>query len=233
MKLDLSHAYLQIPLDEASRRLTTINTHKGLFEYQRLPFGIASAPSIFQRVMENLLQGIPRVCVYLDDILVSGTTEEEHLTNLSQVLLRLGSAGMRLKREKCVFMLDKVSYLGYVISHEGLRTEDSKVTAIVGGPDPKDLSDYYGKFLPNLATNLSPLYHLLQQSVSWHWGPKQKKAFRHVKKLLQSNRVLTHFDDNLPLILECDASPYGLGAVLSHRMADGVERPVCFASRTL
>ena len=69
-QLDLSHAYLQIPLDEASRRLVTINTHKGLFEYRRLPFGIASAPSIFQRVMENLLQGIPRVCVYLDDILV-------------------------------------------------------------------------------------------------------------------------------------------------------------------
>ena len=157
------------------------------------------------------------------------------MTNLSQVLSRLGSAGMRLKREKCAFMLDKVSYLGHVISCEGLRTEDSKVTAIVGGPDPKDLSElrsflgivnYYGKFLPNLATILSPLYRLLQQS----GGPKQK---RHVKKLLQSNRVLTHFDDNLPLILECDASPYGLGAVLSHCMADGVERPVCFASRTL
>ena len=179
-KLDLSHAYLQIPLDEASRRLVTINTHKGFFEYRRLPFGIASAPSIFQRVMENLLQGIPRVCVYLDDILVTGSTEEEHLSNLAQVLTRLGTAGMRLKREKCAFMLDRVSYLGHVISCEGLRTGDLKVKAIVDAPDPRDLSD-----------------------------------------------------DQLPLLLECDASPYGLGAVLSHQMSYGTERPVCFASRTL
>jgi hypothetical protein len=88
-KLDLSHAYLQVPLDEQSQKYVTINTHKGLFKYTRLPFGIASAPSIFQRVMENLLQGIPRVCVYLDDILVTGATEQEHLANLAQVLQRL------------------------------------------------------------------------------------------------------------------------------------------------
>ena len=242
-KLDLSHAYLQVLLDEASRRLVTINTHKGLFEYQRLLFGVASAPSIFQRVMENLLQGIPRVCVYLDDILVTGSTEEEHLANLAQVLSRLGTAGMRLKREKCAFMLGSVSYLGHVISNEGLSTGNLKVKAIVDAPDPKDVLElrsflgmvnYYGKFLPNLATTLAPLYHLLRQSSVWQWGSKQKKAFHHVKKLLQSNRVLTHFDDQLPLLLECDASPYGLGAVLSHRMgSDGTERPVCFASRTL
>ena len=177
-KLDLSHAYLQIPLDEASRRLVTINTHKGLFEYRRLPLGIVSAPSIFQRVMENLLQGIPRVCVYLDDILVTGSTEEEHLSNLAQVLTRLGTAGTRLKREKCAFMLDRVSYLGHVISCEGLRTGDLKVKAIVDAPDPRDLSElrsflgmvnYYGKFLPNLATTLSPLYHLYRsQAMQLH-----------------------------------------------------------------
>ena len=241
-KLDLSHAYLQIPLDEASRQYVTINTHKGLFEYLRLPFGVASAPSIFQRVMENLLQGIPRVCVYIDDILVTGATEEEHLANLAQVLQRLESAGMRLKQEKCAFLLKSVSYLGHVISAEGLHTADSKVKAVVDAPDPRNISElrsflgmvnYYGKFLPNLATTLSPLYHLLRQTTSWRWGPKQKRAFRKVKRLLKSSRVLTHFDDQLPLLLECDASPYGLGAVLSHEMPDGSERPICFASRTL
>ena len=164
--------------------------------------------------MENLLQGIPRVCVYIDDILVTGSTEEEHLANLAQVLTRLGTAGMRLKREKCAFMLGSVSYLGHVISSEGLSTGNLKVKAIVDAPDPKDLSElrsflgmvnYYGKFLPNLATTLAPLHSLLRQSSVWHWGSKQKKAFQRVKKLLQSNRVLTHFDDQLPLLLECDA----------------------------
>ena len=164
------------------------------------------------------------------------------MSNLAQVLTRLESAGMRLKREKCAFMLKSVSYLGHVISSEGLRTGDLKVKALVDAPHPRDLTElrsflgmvtYYGKFLPNLATVLSPLYRLLRHSVSWCWGTKQARAFGRVKKLLQSNRVLTHFDDQLPLLLECDASPYGLGAVLSHRMPDGMERPVCFASRTL
>ena len=241
-KLDLSHAYLQVPLDEASCHLATINTHKGLFEYTRLPFGIASAPSIFQRIMENLLQGIPRVCVYLDDILVTGATEQEHLANLAQVLQRLEAAGMKLKRPKCAFLLKSVSYLGHVISAEGLHTAELKVKAIVDAPDPRNLTElrsflglvnYYGKFLPNLANTLAPLYKLLRQTVAWKWGPRQKQAFRHVKKLLKSNKVLTHFNDQLPLLLECDASPYGVGAVLSYRLPDGTEKPVSFASRTL
>jgi hypothetical protein len=229
-------------LDEQSQQYVTINTHKGLFRYTRLPFGIASAPSIFQRVMENLLQGIPRVCVYLDDILVTGATEQEHLANLAQVLQRLQSAGMRLKSSKCAFLLSSVSYLGHIISAEGLRTAESKVQAVVDAPNPKNLSElrsflgmvnYYGKFLPNLATTLAPLYKLLRQTTAWKWGHSQKDAFRRVKKLLLSSRVLTHFNDQLPLIVECDASPYGLGAVLSHRFPDGTEKPVGFASRTL
>ena len=102
-KMDLASAYLQIPLEEQSKEYTTINMHKGLYCYNRLPFGVASAPSIFQCTMENLLQGINHVCVYLDGILVTGTTEQEHLQNLDAVLSRLESAGMRLKYDKCAF----------------------------------------------------------------------------------------------------------------------------------
>ena len=225
-KLDLSHAYLQIPLDEASRRLVTINTHKGLFEYRRLPFGIASAPSIFQRVMENLLQGIPRVCVYLDDILVTGSTEEEHLSNLAQVLTRLGTAGMRLKREKCAFMLDRVSYLGHVISCEGLRTGDLKVKAIVDAPTiSRNYAIFrHGKLLWEVFAESRETLSLSTPTVySLALGAKTEKGF-DVKKLLQSNRVLTHFD--VSCLLLCDASPYGLGAVLSHQMLRERRDPV-------
>ena len=114
--------------------------------------------------------------------------------------------------------------------------------AIVDAPAPRDVTElrsflglvnYYSKFLPDLATVLSPLYALLQHATEWKWGQKQREAFKHVKNLLQSGRVLVHFDDRLPLVLSCDASPYGLGAVLAHRMLDGSERPVGFASRTL
>ena len=213
-KLDLLHAYLQIPLAPESQEYVTVNTHKGLFRYERLPFGVASPPSIFQRVMESLLQGIAGVCVYLDDIIVSGHTDQEHLHNLTQVLSRLETAGMRLKREKCAFMLPSVSYLGHVISAEGLHTEDSKVAAIVDAPEPRNLTElrsflgminYYAKFLPDLATILAPLYLLLRQTTPWTWGREQRGAFKAVKDLLRSGRVLTHFDDQLPLVLACDA----------------------------
>jgi hypothetical protein len=180
--------------------------------------------------------------VYLDDILITGRSEQEHLHNLTQVLSRLETAGMRLKREKCAFVLPSVSYLGHVISAEGLHTAESKVKAVVNAPEPRNLTElrsflgmvnYYGKFLSDLATVLGPLYLLLPQTTPWTWGPEQRDAFRAVKDQLRSGQVLTHFDDQLPLVLACNASPYGVGAVLSHRMPDGSERPVGFASRTL
>ena len=135
-KLDLSHAYLQLPLDDASKPYTTISTHKGLFQYERLPFGIASAPSIFQRTMESLLSGLPNVCVYIDDILVLGTTEEDHLHNLDSVLTRLESAGLTLKKSKCIFRASSVEYLGHVVDAQGLHPATSKIKAISQAPAP-------------------------------------------------------------------------------------------------
>ena len=115
-KLDLAHAYLQVPLDAESKKFTTINTHRGLYQYNRLPFGISSAPAIFQRTIENILQNLPHTCVYLDDILVTGKTESEHIKNLEEVLIRLEKAGLRLKKQKCSFMLPSVDYLGHSIT---------------------------------------------------------------------------------------------------------------------
>ena len=100
-KLDLSHVYQQVVLEPDSRAYLTINTHKGLYHYTRLPFGVASAPAIFQQTMEKVLQGLPGVVVYIDDILVTGKTDEEHLQNLDKVLERLLEHGLRLKKKKC------------------------------------------------------------------------------------------------------------------------------------
>lgn len=126
--------------------------------------------------MESILQGLRYVCVYIDDILITGTPEEEHLKNLSEVLLRLENAGIHLKKDKCSFMLPEVQYLGHKISAKGLEPSEGKVKAIRKAPTPKNVTqlksflgavNYYCKFLPNLANNLSPLYKLLQHCTKW------------------------------------------------------------------
>ena len=104
----MAHAYQQLELDEESRKLVVINTQRGLFQYNRLPFGVSAAPAIFQRTIEGVLQGIPNVCVYLDDIFITGKSESEHLNNLDAVLTRFKQAGMQLKQRKCSFMLPSV-----------------------------------------------------------------------------------------------------------------------------
>ena len=135
-KLDLAHAYQQVPLDKDSQLVTTINTHKGLYCYNRLSFGIASAPAIFQRAIEAILQGIPHVCVYLDDILVTGVNSDDHLQTLEAVLTKLEEAGIRLKHSKCSFMLPSLEYLGHKISSKGLQPTSEKVKAIHEAPAP-------------------------------------------------------------------------------------------------
>ncbi|XP_062400896.1 uncharacterized protein K02A2.6-like [Sardina pilchardus] len=241
-KLDLSHAYQQVILDEASKPYVTINTHKGLFQVNRLPFGVSSSPAIFQRMMESLVAGIPNVAVYLDDILLTGQSDQDHLATLNEVLTRLQEAGLRLKRSKCAFMEQEAEFLGHKVDANGLHPLPHKVRAIQDAPAPSNVTElraylgllnYYNRFLPNLSTLLSPLHELLRKETAWKWEAGQERAFEESKRLMQSSDVLVHYDSQKDLILSCDASPYGVGVVLSHRMPNGQERPISFMSRTL
>ena len=241
-KLDLSQTYQQLKQDAESQKYLVINTHKGLFRYTRLPYGVSSAPGIFQKAMETLLQGIPHVTVYIDDILITGETEADHLQTLERVLERLAKAGLRVKKNKCKFLVPSVDYLGYVIDAQGLRLHPDKVSAIQEAPTPLnvtqlksylDLLSYYGKFLPNLSTLLAPQYTLLGKDVPWKWSSEQDQAFQRSIELLTSSKLLVHFDPQLPLLLACDASAYGIGAVLAHRMPDGSKQPIGYVSCTL
>jgi predicted aspartyl protease len=241
-ELDLSHAYEQMVLDDASKGLVTINTHRGLYRYNRLPYGVSSAPGIFQRTMESLLNGIPYTGVLLDNIVISGSTDEEHLQNLEEVMKRLSEAGLRLKKSKCRFMQPILECLGYRIDKTGIYPVEAKVKAVQEAPAPTSVTElkaylgllnFYGKFIPNLSTELEPLYQLLRKNQRWKWHTEQIRAFERSKTLLQSATVLVHYDPNKKLTVSCDASPYGVGAVLSHEMPDGSERPIAFASRTL
>ena len=181
--------------------------------------------------MENILQGIPHVTVYLDDILITGADDQSHLTKLSTVLARLEQAGLRLKLSKCTFMAPSVVYLGHTIDAQGLHPTADKVNAIRNAPALTNVTElraylglltYYGKFLPQLSTTLSALYLLLRKDTRWRWGTEEKKAFSASKDLLLSSNLLVHFDPKKDVIVSCDASQYGIGAVLAHRMPDGL-----------
>ena len=144
--------------------------------------------------------------------------------------------------EKCQFLQPAVEYLGHRVDAEGIHTAEGKKIAILQAPQPQNLQqlrsflgllNYYGKFVPNLATLLQPLHRLLRHEVKWKWDTMCTRTFEAAKQALSSSRVLVHYNPKYPLVLAGDASAYGLGAVISHRFPDGTERPIAFASRTL
>ena len=241
-KLDLSQAYQQLELEESSRELLTINTHQGLYQPARLQFGIHSATGIFQREMDRRLCKIPFTKARVDDILVSGRNDAEHLSNLRQVLVQLKEAGLTLRVSKCQFMRDEVTYCGYVVSRRGVSPMPSNVEAVKEAPAPTCVTElrsflgmvnYYNMYLPNMATCTEPLHNLLRKGVQWSWSNECDSAFQRIKRMLCEAPLLVLFDMSKPIVVHTDASQYGIGAVLSHVMEDGSEKPVSYASRTL
>lgn len=241
-KLDLSQAYLQLTVDESAAMAQTIVTHKGAFKCNRLQFGIKTAPGIFQRFIETLLAGIPGVIPYFDDVIIRGATEQELSSSLHEVLSRFAKSGIKAKREKCIFGASNVIFLGFHIDRNGIRPTDDKVKAIHQAPTPKNkeelqaflgLLNFYHVFIRDKATIAEPLHRLLDKRATWTWSEVHNNAFVTVKRLLSANTLLTHFDEKKPIILTCDASPYGVGAVLGHQLEPGIEAPIAYYSRTM
>ena len=241
-KLDLKSAYQQLPLDPDSQQFVPINTHRGLYRYKRLPFGIASSPAIFQRTMDVILQGLEHVASIQDDILITGKDDDQHIKNLNTVLSRLHDYGLRLQLNKCKFMQKSVTYMGCIISAEGISPTDEKVEAIKQAPRPENstqlrsflgMINYHGKFIRNLSSILQPLNKLLQKNQAFVWSPQCEETFNKARDSLSSSHVLVHYDPSLPVILESDASQYGIGAVILHHFPNGDERPIAYASRSL
>ena len=164
------------------------------------------------------------------------------MKNLNEVLSRLEKHGFRLKQEKCTFLAHSVEYLGHRIDKEGISALPRKVEAIANAPQPTNVQElrsflglinYYGKFIQDLATLLYPLNQLLQANKKWEWTTDCTQSFQAAKDKLMSAEVLTHYNPELPLRMAADASSYGIGAVISHVLPDGSEKPISFASRTL
>lgn len=242
-RLDLSTAYNQIELDEDSRQYTVINTHRGLFKYNRLVYGLASSSGIFCRIITNIMAGLPGVSTFCDDILLTGKDRQSHIKTLQLVLDRLRANGLKINKEKCIFLADSVSYLGYIIDKQGVHTDPEKIKAIKEMPLPLNITqlrsflglvNFYGKFINNLSTHLAPLYELLNKSVTWSWTKRRIEAYKNIKILMTKAPVLAHYNEDSALIVTCDASAVGIGAVLSQPSGHGGgERPIAYGSRTL
>ena len=142
-KIDLADAYLQIALDAKSQNLVVINTHQGLYRYKHLPFGLSCAPTVFQRIVERVIQNVPGTANYLDDIIVTSSTEKEHLANVESTLAKLKECGFRLRMDKHKFFQGEIEYLGHVTDREGIHPQPAKIDAITKIPFPKNQAELH------------------------------------------------------------------------------------------
>ena len=219
----------------------------GFYEFTRIPFGLCNAPATFQRLMQNMLGelNLTYCIIYLDNVIVYGRTEEEHLERLRIVLERFREFNLKLKPSKCSFFQSKIVYLMHHVSKEGIHPSNKNIRAILEFPMPETyteirafcgLSGHYRCFIRNFAHIACTLYHLLGDEVKMGpvtLTPEVEEAVRILKDKITSAPVLVFPDFNKPFLLETDASKEGLGAVLSQKQDDGRYHPVAFGSRTL
>ena len=188
--------------------------------------------------MDMILQGIPGVLCYLDDLLIVGKTREEHIhiSTMEEVLKCLQNEGLKLSKDKYCFLVKAMEYIGFKIDANALHATGQMLDALLKAPIPTSvqqlrsflgLVNYYSKFIPNLATLLQPLNALLKKNAQWKWS---EECDKEVKQRFTSLNVLINYDPSLPIRLARDVSEYGIGAVISHRLADGSERLIAFAS---
>ena len=238
-KNDFSDEFLQLEVDEDSKELLTINTHKGLFRYNRLPFRAKTAPSIFQQTMDAMLTGITGATAFLDDIIVSGTSLNELLQQLISVFERIQQYGFHVRVEKCQFHRTSIKYLGFIFDKTDRRLDPENISAIKNMTAPTDIKtlrsflglvSHNSSFLPELHPIRSPLN--LKKEITWNWSLECKAAFAKIKTSLSSD-LLTHFNPSLDIVVVSDASDYGVGAVLSHIFPDGSQKAIAHASRSL
>ncbi|MEL7307217.1 MAG: RNase H-like domain-containing protein [Pseudomonadota bacterium] len=236
-KIDLQSAYNQIELDEPSKKLSVINTTKGLYTINRLQMGMKNSSAIFQRTMEQILSGIPNVIIYQDDILLYENTEAGLKKIYDDVIKRLKEHNVTLNSSKSIMMVNEISYLGYKINSNGIQPDERLTQRVKAINVPTcraeveqfmGLINYFGRLIPNVAEISSPLNDLRKRSSGFYWSEECNDAFNKLKSILSSNPVVKPFEINEKCILTTDASKVSIGSVLMQN-----NRPVIFASRKL
>lgn len=232
---------LQIELSEKSRHITTFITRKGMFRYTRLMFGIACAPEIFQKIMEQILAGCEGCLNYMDDIIIYGETLEQLNERAEKVLAVLKEYNVALNQQKCIFGVKELTFLGHKLSAEGIKPTHDKIKAIKDFRRPKTMEEvrsllglvnYVGKFIPDLATITEPLRMLTKKDTAFAWESEQQRAFEEITKSLAGERVLGYYNVEDRTQVYADASPVALGAVLI-QFKNGEPRVISYASKSL
>ena len=240
---DLISAYHQVHMNSADADKTAFICHKGMFRFKKMPFGLCNAGATFQRLMDVVMSGLQfhTLLIYFDDIVLFSETPEQHLERLVVLLDRLRSAGLKLKPEKCSVFQKSLSFLGHVISEDGISADPQKTKAVADWPVPRTvkevrgflgLASYYRKFVPNFSRIAGPLHALTAKGKKFHWNEECQKAFQELKEALISPPILAMPTDEGEMILDTDASQDSIGAVLSERQ-QGQERVIAYASRRL
>lgn len=236
-KLDARSGFWMIQLDDQSADLCTFGTPFGRYQYLRLPYGINSASEVYHARVRQLLEGLDGVDSFVDDIIVWGSTQEEHDRRLKGLFERAKIVGIKFNREKCEFSVTEVTYLGHTFSADGMQIDRAKLKAITEMPSPNNrqslerflgMVNYVSKFIPNYAETVAPLRNLLKKDSEWCWDECSEEVVRRLKQVLCTALVLALFEPRAPAKLSVDASARALGAVLLQ-----AGRPVEFASLTL
>ena len=241
-KLDLNSGYHQLELDEDSRNITTFSTHIGLRRYKRLNFGVTSAAEIFQNHIAELLADIPNTLNTSDDILIYGKSQDEHDIALRKVFARFKEKELTLNRTKCEFNKDHIEFYGFIFGLDGVSPDPKKVEAIQQARTPENvkevrsllgLTNYVSRFIPQYADITKPLRDLTRKDAQWKWTETEENALRKLKSCLTSEATMKYFDPKRTTEVIVDASPYGLGAILTQRDKDNTSHVIAYASRAL
>ena len=240
--LDLRSGYHQIELEPNSRNITTFICHKGLFRYKRLIFGVTSAAEVYQKVLQQVLQGLDGCKNISDDIVVYGRTESAHNQNLKRVLQRLTDHNLTLNKDKCKFAQKELCFMGHILTAKGVKPDNRKIEAIQQAQiptTPKEIRSFLGlvqycaKFIKDYSTISEPLRELTRKNSKWDWTEKHQRSFEMLRNSLVNHEVLAYYRPGEPIKLIVDASPVGLGAILAQKQPDEGFRPISYASRTL
>ncbi|MCG8032791.1 MAG: retroviral-like aspartic protease family protein, partial [Candidatus Thiodiazotropha taylori] len=241
---DLTSGYFQIPVKKTDIPKTAFVCKYGHFEMLRMPFGMNGSASTFQRTMELALQGLQWVTclIYIDDIIVFGKDIDQHMKRVEQVLHRIRQAGLKLKPEKSHLLQTEVTFLGHVVSSEGVKPCPTNITKIIDWPKPKNakqirqfvaMGSYYRRYIQGFASMVRPMVDLTKKGKKFIWDEACDTAFTRLKKALVSSDVMGYpLNEGGDFILDVDASDIGIGGVL-HQIQQGKEKVIAYASRAL